>query len=262
MRLIPLRPARAAVLSFFAALACLEVGNGVVVGEAWRLNHDKVFVSIDERWELHLLLERLRVLEGVVAAGAAATTVLWACIAITNVAIASRRRRTMVFGLTAWVAGPVLVGVLGRVSTVGRPAHFDIFVLLAQVTVLYWPFWVLSSASARVGGLRLPAARWYIGLVLALVVHRLFTGSLDLSTPSPADDLGRTAVLFLVNAIVVGVIVVMAAEATNDMQLAIVERYALHQHWREDAQARFGSRHSTGEHPVVLAAPVAVTPES
>ena len=98
--------------------------------------------------------------------------------------------------------------------------------------------------------------------MLALVVHRMFTGSLDLSTPTPADDLGRTAVLYLVNAVVVGVIVVMAAETTREMHDAIGERFAMHQHWKDDARARFLPRPATGEQPVAAPTPVAFTPES
>ena len=63
----------------------------------------------------------------------------------------------------------------------------------------------------------MPFVRWYLAVASAFAVHHVFTGALDLANPKQSDDLGRTAMLYLVNAVVVGVMVVMAAEATAAM---------------------------------------------
>ena len=82
--MLPVRPIRAALLAFIAALALAEVGAGLVAGQAWRIESQHGTLSFDERWELHQLLERLRVMEDVVVAGVVATTLLWMALAVHN----------------------------------------------------------------------------------------------------------------------------------------------------------------------------------
>jgi hypothetical protein len=80
-------------------------------------------------------------------------------------------------------------------------------------------------------------------------VHKVFTGSLDLMAVTPSDDLGRTAALYFVNAVVVSVIVLMAAEASRAMQDATRSFAIRHDHLHEDAFARLHRHGVTAELP-------------
>ncbi len=264
--LLPVRPARAGVLSFLTALAFIEVGAGVVVAEAWKLHRDRASLSVDEVWSLHQLLERLRVMEMVVAGGAAATTILWSFLAVSNAShVARNSRRLAIVTVVAWGAAPLVLIGLGSMDSSSRSTQVAVLVLMAQAVAMYAPFGLIARASSRVGGASLPFLRWYLAVTLAFAVHHVFTGSLDLAVPSPSDDLGRTAMLYLVNGVIVGVIVVMAAEATRSMQVATSERLAQHQMLHADAHQRTRS-HVTSEHetmpmpPAPIVTPVAGNP--
>ncbi len=254
------------MLSFLTALAFIEVGAGVVVAEAWKLHRDRASLSVDEVWSLHQLLERLRVLEMVVAGGAAATTILWSFLAVSNAShVARNSRRLAVITVVAWGAAPLVLIGLGAFDSSNRTAQVAVLVLMAQAIAMYAPFGLIARASSRVGGASLPFLRWYLAVTLAFAVHHVFTGSLDLAAPSPSDDLGRTAMLYLVNGVIVGVIVVMAAEATRSMQVATSERLAQHRMLHADAHQRTRS-HVTSEQetmpmpPAPIVTPIAGTP--
>lgn len=259
VRLLPIRPIRAGVLSFLTALAFIEVGAGVVVAEAWKLHRDHAVLSVDDVWQLHQLLERLRVMEVVVAGGAVATTVLWSFVAVSNAShVARNSGRTAILTVVAWLAAPVAVVALGSFEQVDRSLQVSVVLLMAQAIVMYLPFGMIAKASSKVGGPGMPFLRWYLAVALAFAVHHVFTGSLDLAAPTPGDDLGRTAMLYLVNGVVVGVIVVMAAEATRSMQKATKERASQHDLLQADAHQRVRSTSTTGEQEVTSASMSAV----
>jgi hypothetical protein len=234
--MLPVRPLRAALLAFIGALALVEAGAGLIVGQAWRL-HEGDALSATERSDLAQMLERLRVMENVVVAGALATTLLWSLVAIANATFGARGGlRNGAFAAAGCVASPILFlafrageadGGSGRLVVVG-----------AQALALYLPFWALGRVAVGVGGRSIPFMRWYLALAASFVVHDLFTTSLDLANPQQADDFGRTSMMFLVNALVVAVMGVMAAEATRAMDRATSERALTHRLLHDDANRR------------------------
>ena len=129
------------MLAFFAALACIEVGAGLVIGQAWKLQHDHGALTLADRFHLDTLLERLRVLEGVVAAGATACTVLCSVLAIHNTTRVTRGgRRLALVAMASWVVAPVAL-VLSRAEGLGgRSTASSVVYLMAQAAVLYAPF--------------------------------------------------------------------------------------------------------------------------
>jgi hypothetical protein len=236
--MLPVRPIRAAILSFIGALAIVQVGAGLVVAQAWRLSRAPGGIAVDDRWQLHQYLDRLRVMENVVVAGAVATTLLWTLLAVHNATRAAHGdRRAAVLAVVACIACPVGFVVLRSVDP-GSQSGPKAMLIVAQALALYLPFGAVAKASAGVGGPRMPFVRWYLALVASFVVHDVFTMGLDLANPKQSDDLGRTAALFLVNAIVVGVMLVMAAEATEAMDHATTERSQHYRHLHDDAQNR------------------------
>ena len=89
--MLPVRPLRAALLAFVSALALVEAGAGLIVGQAWRLVNTGE-ITATERADLNAMLERLRVMEDVVIAGALATTLLWSLVAVYNATFGARGR--------------------------------------------------------------------------------------------------------------------------------------------------------------------------
>jgi hypothetical protein len=227
------------MLSFFAALAIIEVGAGAVVAEAWKLHHDRITVLADERMQLHDLLERLRVMEGVVAGGAVAATLWWSFLAVHNASQATRTQRTAAFGAAAWVLTPMMLVAIAHFDRPDAPMQITLVLIGLRAFALYLPFGVLATATWRVGGPRSPFLWWYIAVVLAFGVHKVFAGSLDLLAANQVDDLGRTAALYFVNGVVVAVIALMAAEASRTMNDATVARARQHMQLHDDALARF-----------------------
>jgi len=246
VRLLPIRFLRAGMLSYLAMLAALEVGAGMVIAEAWRAHRANLVMSATDLASLSELLDTLRMLEAVVAGGAVATMVAWSFVAIRNASIAGRGGVSGWAVIVTWAASPVLVVVLSRSHLASSMAELSVLVLAMQAIVIYLPFGTLGWAALRVQGRVGPFFRWYLSVVLVFLVHELFTGTYNLAAAKPSDDLGRTAALYLGSALVVGLMVVMAKDASVSMQLATDERHEAHQRMLRDALLRFGSS-STAE---------------
>lgn len=267
--MLPSRPVRAAILSFVGVLAVVQAAAGLVVAQAWRLDRSAAGLTVDDRFQLHQYLERLRVMEGVVIAGAVATTLLWTLLAVHNATRAAHGdRRAAYLAIAACVACPVVFIGLRSVEP-STQSGGRAMLIAAQALTLYLPFGAVSRSCASVGGPRMPFVRWYLALVASFVVHDVFTMHLDLAVPKPSDDLGRTAAMFLVNAVVVGLVLVMAAEATDAMGQATTDRSQHYRHLHKDAQNRRRGPISVDATPTGLPRPVAtaafappVTPES
>ena len=250
--MLPLRPIRAALLAFIAGLALAEVGAGLVAGQAWRLEAQHGSLSFDERWQLHQMLERLRVMEDVVVAGVVATTLLWMALAVHNATRGARGSiQAAIVAAVAGVSTPVVFLALraadGNDGSEGSIARW--LLLAGSALVLYAPFWATGRVSEGIGGPRTPFLRWWLGLAASFVVHQVFTTAVDLSDPQPTDDFGRTAMMFLINAVVVSVMALMAAEATREMERAVDERALTYRVLHDDANLRV--RHA----PVAEVAP-------
>lgn len=267
--MLPNRPVRAAILSFVGVLALVQVAAGLVVAQAWRLDRSASGLAADDRFQLHQYLERLRVMENVVIAGAVATTLLWTLLAVHNaIRAAHGDRRAAYLAAVVGVACPAAFVVLRSVEPSAQ-AGGRAMLIAAQALTLYLPFFAVSRSCASVGGPRMPFVRWYLALAASFVVHDVFTMHLDLAAPKVSDDLGRTAAMFLVNAVLVGLMLVMAAEATEAMATATIDRSQHYRHLHNDAQSRRRGPVSGDATPAALPRPVAValsappiTPES
>ncbi len=254
--MLPVRPLRAALLAFLSALALVEVGAGLIVGQAWRLVNSGE-ITAAERADLSAMLERLRVMEDVVIAGALATTLLWSLVAITNATFGARgSRRSGLIGAGACAAGPLMFLVFRAAAADHGTGH--VVMIGAQALSLYAPFWAIGRVAEGVGGPRMPFLRWYLALAASFVVHDLFTSGLDLGNPQQADDFGRTATMFLVNGLVVAVMAVMAAEATRAMDRATAERALTHRLLHDDANRRERATSIAFEPPVSTHTPTSV----
>jgi len=243
------------MLAFCSALAVIEVGAGAVVAEAWKLHHDRPMLTVDERIELTALLQRLRVMEAVVAGGAVAATLLWSFLAVHNAARVTNSTRTAAFATAAWVLTPLLLVGIGHFDHGDNSVELAIVLMACRAVALYLPFGTLAASSWRVHGPRSPFMWWYVAVVLAFGVHKVFTGSIDLMSATPSDDLGRTAALYFVNAVVVSVVVLMASEASRAMHDATRAFAIRHDHLRHDAFIRVRRQQVTAELPE-LAEPV------
>ena len=191
------------MLTLTASLAFLEVGSGAVVAEAWRGRRNRGTWNAVDAVRLDDLLNNLRSLTISVALGSVVLTMLWSFVAVTNVRIAARSSRSAVFTALAWLIAPALLVGLATFGGSTGILHLAMFLLAGEAVVMYLPFGLLGGAAEQVGGKRSPFRRWYLAAVLAFVVHRVFTSAIDLASPGPADDLGRTAAMFFVNGMVV-----------------------------------------------------------
>ena len=237
------------MLSFIAALACLEVGSGVVVSEVWRRRQIGQ-LGID-LLQLDDMLARLRVIETVVVGGAAVMTVLWAVAASYNAGIAARNGRLAPASAAAWLVVPMIVVGIDQIDRSAMPVTFTIIIVMLQVAILFVPFAVLGNACEQVGGLHGPFVRWYAAVVVAFAVERLLVGSDGLVSMRASDDLGRAASMSLVNGVVVGVVVVMAMEASSAMETSIRHFMRDRDRIRRDAFDRFGTKQDHGAVPVI-----------
>jgi hypothetical protein len=146
--------------------------------------------------------------------------------------------RDAVIAFGAWVACPVLVLAIASGRYEEQTTTTAVLLLMLQAGLLYLPFAATGKVCEGVGGQRMPFLRWYMAVLGAYFVQHVFTGPLDLANPKPADDLGRTAVMYFVNAVIVGVMVVMAAEASRSMQQATLLRSSQRRLLHDDAHQR------------------------
>lgn len=242
VRLLPIRPVRVVMLSFFVALSFVEIGSGVVVSEAWRRKRDFASLDLADMVRLDELLGRLRDLEAVIAALAVLATITWTFLAVSNVKRAARTSRSALFAVLAWFIAPVMVMIIGRYSDDHGIVHLGIVLLALEAMTLFLPFGLLAGASVDVGGERAPFRRWYLALVLAFVVNQVFTSPVHLDRLGPDDDLARAAVLSMLNGMVVAVMTLLAADATRALQGATSEKAFRHNQTGLDAVARFQLR--------------------
>ncbi|MDO8392330.1 MAG: hypothetical protein Q7V57_17795 [Actinomycetota bacterium] len=236
---MPVRPLRAGMLAYIAALAAIEVVVGVVVAFAYYEQNTRVSVDQAELQRLAELFSRLRIIEAVVAAGAVITTVLWSFTVVRNASAACRNGRSGAAAVVSWALVPVLVFVLADIRSEATPRTVSVSVLVAQAAVMYLPFGTIAVASRRVGGTTMPFVRWYIALTSTFIVHEAFTGSFNLADKKPSDDLGRAAALMIASALVLGLMVIMAGEASQSMESATERRLETHRSWRDEALRRF-----------------------
>lgn len=237
VQLLPSRSMRAGILAYVGALAAIEVSTGVVVAEAWREQHQQVVIPSGDIAALGEMFQRLRVIEGVVAAGAVITTVLWSFIAVRNASTACRNGRSGATAVVAWGLVPIVVLALCTMRDGGgtRP----MVVLAVQAAVMFVPFATIGVAARRVGGRMAPFVRWYIALALTFVVHETFTGSFNLADLKPKDDLGRAAALMIASGIALGLMVLMAGDAARSLDDATERKMQSHRDWRNEALGRF-----------------------
>ena len=235
----PTRPIRAAMLAFLGALAMVEIGAGAVVAQAWKVTTEQGALSLIDRYHLDQLLERLRVLEGVVVMGAACSMVLWSLVASHNASQVMRRGlRDVSAAAAACVVAPVVALVLGVVRGDMHSPAVALVLAVVQAVALYVPFVAMAVVAGRVGAPRGAFGRWYLLLAASLLVQRVFTAPLELASPSTNDNLGRTAVMYFVNGVVLGVALLMAADATRGVHRAIIDRLAEHRIMHDDAHLR------------------------
>ncbi len=237
VQLIPSRSMRAGILAYVGALAAIEVSTGVVVAEAWREQHQQVVIPAGDIAALGEMFQRLRVIEGVVAAGAVITTVLWSFIAVRNASTACRNGRSGAAAVVAWGVVPLVVLALCtmRDGDGMRPT----VVLAVQAAVMFVPFATIGVAARRVGGRMAPFVRWYVALALTFVVHETFTGSFNLADLKPKDDLGRAAALMIASGVALGLMVLMAGDAARSLDDATERKMQSHRDWRNEALDRF-----------------------
>lgn len=238
------------MLAFVGALAMVEVGAGLVVGQAWRLQGSGGLTAT-ERDDLHTLFDRLSGLETAVVIGALATTLVWTLVAVHNAWHAAHApRREAVLAIAGWAAGPLLFLAI-RAGEADAGTARAVAVLL-QGAALALPFWATGRLADSIGGQRMPFLRWYLALVASFLVHDLITAKIDLAPGAVYHDLGKGAFMLLLNAMVVGVMGVMAAEATRSMERAVTERSMQHKMLVEDAHQRRRARGGqSGEHAVL-----------
>jgi hypothetical protein len=231
-------------LAFLACLAMLQVVTGAVVLDAWRTRRSSASWTFNDEIRLDDMFTRLRDVELAVAIGAVLTVMLWSFAAVVNVRISTRRSRSPLLAMASWLISPGLVVLVSMFGNDQPVALLSLAVLAVEVAMLYLPFGLLGGATAAVGGSATPFRRWYFAVVLAFVIHQVFTTPFDLSVGITDADLRESAVLLLVNGIVIALMSMMASDATRALQHAAADRAFRHNSTSDDAFARFASSRS------------------
>ena len=166
-----------AVLAGIAGLGLLSLVGALVVFLFWQESRDGVLLASqsDRAWELVTLLHSL---QRNVAFAVLALSALWSFLAVTNIRLASARRRNPLLAAVAWPVGAGGVWVVGDRYVADGSITEVIAGFAAQALFLAVPVYLLYRAAGSIGSRRqLLRVAWAFGV--ALLVHVQGLGGLS-----------------------------------------------------------------------------------
>ena len=162
-----------AIAAGLAGLGLLSLIGALVVFLFWQETRDGVLLQAqsDRAWDLVSLLHSL---ERNVAFVVLVLMALWSFLAITNIRLASARRRNPVFAAAAWPVAAGGVWIVGD-RLVAEGSVVEVIVgFAAQALLLAVPVFLLYRGAGSIGSRRqLLRIAWAIGVVLLVHVQGL-----------------------------------------------------------------------------------------
>ncbi len=189
-----------AVAAGLAGVALLSLVGSVVMALFWQESSDGVLLASQSKraWDVVALLHTI---ERNVAIGLIAAVSIWSLLAVTNVRLASARRRNPVLAAAAWPVAAGGVWVVGSRLVADGSAPAVIGGFFGQALVLAAPFFLLYRAAGSIGSRRQSLRiAWALGVVLLVHVQGL-GGLSTLDTTTEAEQIARLAGYLAVGAL-------------------------------------------------------------
>ena len=162
-----------AITAVLAGLSLLSLIGAVVVFLFWQETQDGVLLPAqsDRAWDVVSLLHTF---ERNVALGLLALAMIWSFLAITNIRLASMRRRNPIFAAVAWTIAAVGVSITGAGLVADGSVGEVILGFAIQAFFLAIPVFLLYRGAGSIGARRqLLRILWAIGVVLLVQVQGL-----------------------------------------------------------------------------------------
>ena len=162
-----------AISALLAGLGLLSLIGALAVFLFWQETRDGILLPAqsDQAWDLVSLLHSL---ERNIALGLLAITALWSFLAITNVRLASMRRRNPILAAAAWPFAAAGVWVMGDRFVADGSIAEVIMGFAAQAFFLAIPVFLLYRGAGSIGARRqLLRISWAVGVVLLVHVQGL-----------------------------------------------------------------------------------------
>lgn len=199
-----------------AGLAMTSVIGALVMFLFWQETRDGVLESEqnERAWELLALLQDV---ERTVAFVVLAVAAIWTFITITNVRMASARRRNPIVAGISWPVAAAVVWIIGDRFVVDGATVAVVAGFFAQAAVLYVPFFLLERGADAVGTRRNPL-RITCAIGIILLVHVQGLGGLStLSQTSEPAEVGRLAAYLTIGALVQLLAMFAATDANRSL---------------------------------------------
>jgi hypothetical protein len=235
---------RIVLVTMIAGLALISLVAAVVTFLFWNEARDDVLPqSLRDR--VVDVLAALRDGERVVAFAALCVAAIWSFLAVSNVRLATGRRRNPVVAALSWPVAGAAIWWIGERFLEGDSNARVVVGLAAQSAVLFVPFLLLERAADAVGARRTPfRISWAFGVVL--LVH--IEGLAGLSTVTTFDDpaaLGRTAGYLLLGSLVTLLSTLAVTEACRGLSDATAHEAERHNFLVAGTEAAVAARAGT-----------------
>lgn len=208
--------ASAVITASMAGLALLSVVGAVVMYLFWQEGRDGVLLATqsEKAWDV---LATLQSAERNVALVAMVVATVWAGIAVTNVRMASARRRNPLIGSLSWPLAGAGIWIIGDRFVADADAIGVVLGFAAQAALLYIPFAVLERSAEAVSSRRNPIRYAYaLGVVLLVYIQGL-GGLSNLTESNDSGDVGRIAGYLAVGALVQLLAMFAVTEASRSL---------------------------------------------
>ncbi|MGK0274548.1 MAG: hypothetical protein ACI9N0_000925 [Ilumatobacter sp.] len=199
-----------------AGLSLISVVGALVTFLFWQEMRDGALLATENEraWDILALLQDV---ERSVAFGVVVVVTLWTVVAISNVRMASGRRRNPILAALMWPATAAAIWFVGDRLVAEGDAVRVIAGFAAQAFVLYLPFALLQRSAKAVDARRNPILLTY-GIGVLLLVHIQGLGGLStLSETSEPTQIARLVGYLAIGALLQLVATFSAAESARSI---------------------------------------------
>lgn len=227
VRLVPgVDMIRLCIVTLLAGLSMLTVVGAAVMFMFWSEAEDGVLLpSQRERaWDAFGVLHSGA---RVVGFTLIAVVTIWTFLAVTNVRLASGRRRNPLIAAAAWPGAALAFWVVADRFVVDDSAGSVVLGFALQALVLYVPFALLERSADTIGARRTPLRITYMFGVVLLVYVQALGGLSTIEETSGTTSYGRLAGFLAVGALIQLLSTLAVTEACRVIEVA-TDRSATH----------------------------------
>ena len=218
---------RLATVTLLAGLALLTIVGAAVMFMFWQESSDGLLLPSqrDRAWDSFATLHAGA---RVVGLSLIALVSIWTFVAVSNVRMASGRRRNPFVAALAWPAAAIGFWVLADRLVDGQPAGSVIVGFAAQAAVLYVPFFLLERAAEAVDARRTPVRITYAFGVVLLVYVQALGGVSTIDQTDDTTELGRLAGFLALGALIQLLSTLAVTDACRVIETATEREAAAH----------------------------------